>query len=92
MAILLLGQSLCPLCGRLLLATEPTTALLAICDTSHPLYAYFDTGFHPQCFAQWPHRAEAQALVLLERERYQASAEYQPLLTTFGRPKRNTES
>jgi hypothetical protein len=92
MAILLLGQSRCPLCGCLLLATEHTTALPAICDTAHPLYAYFDTGFHQRCFAQWPHRAEAQALVLLERERYQASAEYQQLLTTFGKPKGDTDS
>jgi hypothetical protein len=69
MAIIIPGQSLCSLCNRPLLADETTTALPAIADTTNPLYAYFDTGFHQVCFDQWAHRVDVLAALGLDRER-----------------------
>jgi hypothetical protein len=85
MAILILGQSLCALCSCPLLADEPTTALPAIADTTHSLYAYFDSGFHQVCFAQWVHRKEALAAVSLDRMHYEASPAYQLMAAKFGK-------
>ena len=59
MALILLGKSSCGLCGNLLLDSETIVALLAIADATHPLFAYFDWGFHRACFQAWEHRDEA---------------------------------
>ena len=86
MALLLLGKSTCSLCGKLLHAGEDLVGLPALTDASHPLYAYFDQGFHHECFAQWPHREAALAAVRTDQQLFKASAEYQQLLRQFGEP------
>ena len=86
MALLFLGKSTCSLCGELLHAGEDLVGLPALADTSHPLYPYFDQGFHQKCFAQWQHRETALAAVRTDRQRFQDSTEYQQLLQQFGEP------
>lgn len=86
MTLLLLGKSTCSLCGGLLHAGEDLIGLPALADTSHPLYAYFDQGFHQECFAQWQYRETALAAVRADQQRFKDSAEYQQLLRQFGEP------
>lgn len=86
MALILLGKSSCALCGRPLLAGEPLTALPAIADTTHPLYGYFDAGFHRTCFEHWDGREAAHKAVLLNQQRWEASPEYAQLVAKFAKP------
>ena len=86
MALILLGKSPCGLCGNLLLDSETVVALPAIADATHPLFAYFDRGFHRACFQAWQHRDEALCAVRLDRQRYEESPEYQTLAQQFGKP------
>jgi hypothetical protein len=92
MALILLGKSSCLLCGRLLLEGEPLTALPAIADTTHPLYHYFDAGFHQTCFDQWDGREAVRAAVRLSRQRWESSPEYAQLVAEFGKPGQHTKS
>ena len=92
MALILLGKSSCPLCGRLLLEGEPWTALPAIADTAHPLYSYFDAGLHQTCFDQWDSRESACEAVRLNRQRWEASPEYAQLVVKWGKPGQHTKS
>ena len=85
MALIFLGKSRCPLCGRLLLEGEPLTALSAIADTAHPLYNYFDAGLHQMCFDQWDSREAACEAVRLNRQRWEASPEYAQLVAEYGK-------
>ena len=91
MVLIFLGKSLCPLCGRLLLKGEQLTALPAIADTTHPLYDYFDAGFHQTCFDQWDGR-EATREARLNRQLWEASPEYAQLVAEFGKPGQHTKS
>ncbi|MGI4737519.1 MAG: hypothetical protein ACRYG7_20320 [Janthinobacterium lividum] len=90
MALLLLGKSTCSLCDGLLHAGEDLLGLPALVDTSHPLYPYFDQGFHQGCFARWQHRETALAAVRADQQRFQDSAEYQQLLRQFDKPGKPT--
>jgi hypothetical protein len=85
MALILLGKSSCGLCGYLLLDSETIVALPAIADAIHPLFAYFDQGFHRACFQAWEHRDEALQAVRLDRQRYEESPEYRTLAQPFGK-------
>lgn len=85
MALLLLGRSTCRLCGEPLRAGEDLAGLSALADTSHPLYDYFNQGFHQRCFARWEHRDAALAAVHADRQRLAESAAYQQLLQQFGK-------
>ena len=86
MALLLPGRSTCQLCGEPLRAGEDLAGLPALADTSHPLYDYFDQGFHQNCFANWEHREAALAAVRTDQQRFAESAAYQQLLQQFGKP------
>ena len=85
MAVILLGKSSCGLCGNLLLDSETIVALPAIADAKHPLFAYFDRGFHSACFQAWEHRDEALLAARLDRQHYEESQEYQTLSQQFGK-------
>jgi hypothetical protein len=76
MALILLGKSTCHLCDELLHAEEDLVGLPALADTSHPLYTYFDQGFHQRYFAQGQHRETALAEVRVDQQRFKDSAEY----------------
>lgn len=57
MAILILGESKCPLCGEVILAGQSTVASQHFIQTpSHPLWQYSDAAMHYDCFQRWPHR------------------------------------
>lgn len=92
MALIFLGKSPCPLCGRLLLEGEPLTALPAITDTTHPLYDYFDAGLHQTCFDQWDSREAAREAVRLNRQRWEASPEYAQQVAEWGKLRQHTKS
>jgi hypothetical protein len=86
MALLLIGRSACRLCGEPLRAEYDLAGLPALADTSHPLYDYFDQGYHQSCFARWEHREAALAAVHTDQQRFTESAVYQQLLQKFGKP------
>jgi hypothetical protein len=86
MALLLLGKSTCRLCGELLRAGEDLVGLPTLADKGHPLYAYFDQGFHQSCFARWEHREAALAAVRADQQHFAESAAYQQLLQQFCKP------
>ncbi len=59
MALIFLGTTKCALCGQTLMEEDDVTGLPAIADKSHPLYEYFDCGFHLTCFDNWDKKEEA---------------------------------
>ncbi|MFZ9847620.1 MAG: hypothetical protein ACO3EE_05655 [Flavobacteriales bacterium] len=66
MALIILGQSKCPICNHLLLDDQSTLAFPAISNLNHPLWKYFDAGIHKDCFDSWIRKAEF--LELLDQE------------------------
>lgn len=66
MALILLGQSKCPICDQVLMDNNSLIALPAISDVNHPLWEYFDNGFHTFCFNNWDKKSEI--LKILEQE------------------------
>jgi hypothetical protein len=87
MALIFLGQSTCAICGRLLIQGEEITALPAVSNTSHPLYHYFDQGFHLQCFENWDKKNEALDLVKEEKRKFMDSDFYKEMEAKYGKPK-----
>ncbi len=61
MALVLLGKTQCPICGRVFREGEQVVAFPAIVSNENdPLYEIRDTAFHATCFAQHPLAAKAQ--------------------------------
>lgn len=59
MAIVILGNTGCSLCGEVLVAGQRIVASPHfIQNQSHPLWRYSDSAMHEDCFRQWPHREE----------------------------------
>ncbi len=52
---------------------EEIIALPAVSNTSHPLYQYFDQGFHLRCFENWDKKNEALDLVKEEKKKFMDS-------------------
>ena len=87
MALISLGQSTCALCGQLLMPDEELTGLPPMSDTSHPLYPYFDGGFHLQCFENWDKKEEALNLLKEDKRKFKNSAYYKEMVAKYGIPK-----
>ena len=66
MAIIFEGSSKCAICGEVLKKTDEIVGLPAISDTEHPLYKYFDTGFHKSCMDNWDKKPLIQSILLKE--------------------------
>ena len=59
MALIILGRSPCPLCGRSLEKTDEIVATSHfIGDPADPLWRFADAGMHRACFVEWPRRSE----------------------------------
>jgi hypothetical protein len=56
-ALIVLGSSWCPLCGRVLHQGDELVATSHfIADPRDPLWCYSDAGMHRSCFLTWEHR------------------------------------
>lgn len=64
---------MCRLCGEPLRAGEDLASLPALADTSHPLYDYFDQGFHQNCFARREHREATLTAVCTHQQHFAES-------------------
>ena len=57
MAIVILGETLCPLCGCVISDGEGTVTVPHFIESpSHPLWQYSDTAMHYKCFQVWQNR------------------------------------
>lgn len=63
---------------------EAITGLSAISNKSHPLYAYFDRGFHLQCFENWDRKQEAQNLIEEEKRKLKNTDCYKEMVLKHG--------
>ncbi len=66
---------------------EEIIALPAVSNTSHPLYQYFDQGFHLRCFENWDKKNEALDLVKEEKKKFRDSDFYKEMEAKYGKPK-----
>lgn len=87
MALIFLGQSECPICGKLLMPDEELKALRGIPYPEHPLFHYFDAGMHLQCFENWDKKEEALTLVREEKQKFMNSEEFKAMVLKHGMPK-----
>jgi len=59
MAVIVLGLTCCPLCGKVLKASDPlVTTSHFMTDPFHPLWPFSDAAMHKSCFLQWERREE----------------------------------
>ena len=59
MALVILGKTLCPLCGHVISDGHETVATPHFIETpSHPLWRYSDAAMHYECFQTWQHRED----------------------------------
>jgi len=87
MALIFLGRTACGLCGKILMEGEQITGLPAISNTEHPLYSYFDQGFHLQCFEKWDEKENALNLIKEEKQKFMNSEYYKEMASKYGKPK-----
>ncbi len=85
MAIIISGQSVCPLCGNPLFEKDEIIGLPAISDTRHPLYHYFDQGFHLACFQNWGKKEEIENILLKEMNIFEQSDYFKEILRKHGK-------
>lgn len=62
MALLLVGKSVCQICGQLIKASDEVRMFPAFLKSSHRMYRYSDAPFHKQCFEASPDRDEVERL------------------------------
>jgi hypothetical protein len=70
---------------------EEVTGLPAISNTPHPLYEYFDSGFHLQCFEKWDKKEEVLNLLRDEKREYKNTEHFKEMAAKHGIPKRLEE-
>jgi len=87
MALIFLGQTTCALCGKLLMKGEDIKGLPAISNTEHPLYSYFDQGFHSHCFDNWDKKEDVLNLFREEKQKFMNSDHYKEMAAKYGKPK-----
>ena len=69
MALIFRGKSECKICGKILEPGQEILTLPPISNISHPLWEYFDSGFHESCYANWHNKEEAEQLIQLEQKK-----------------------
>ena len=58
-AIVLLGETECSLCGNFIMAGDEIVATSHfIADSNDPLWRFSDSAMHRTCFQEWDQRAE----------------------------------
>jgi hypothetical protein len=63
MALVFLGKSECPICGKVLQPGDQIVALSPLPDNKHPFWKYFDAGMHKSCYDNWDNKDEANKLL-----------------------------
>jgi hypothetical protein len=61
MAMIFLGKSECPICGKILVEGDDIIGLPPLIDITHPLYTYFDEGMHRACYENWDKKSQVEA-------------------------------
>ncbi len=87
MALIFTGSTECAICKKVLQDGEAIATLPAIANTQHPLYSFFDGGFHQSCFDNWEHKATIQQIIEEERAAYENSDYYKEMVAKYGEPK-----
>jgi hypothetical protein len=87
MALLFIGSTTCALCGQLLLDKDDVAGLPPLADKQHPLYKYFDAGFHASCFNNWDEKEAALRILEEERQKYIKSDYFKEMALKHGKPK-----
>ena len=87
LAIILLGTSQRPLCGKTLQEGDSIHGLPAIPYQNHPLCEFFDRGFHSSCFENWEKRPEVLELIAEAKREYKKSDYHKGMLSKYGNPK-----
>ncbi len=66
---------------------DEVTSLPPTGNKEHPLYEYFDAGFHMQCFQSWDKKEEVLQIIKEEREKFINSDEFKEHVSKHGKPK-----
>ncbi|MBS1513017.1 MAG: hypothetical protein JST86_19425 [Bacteroidetes bacterium] len=86
MAIILLNSSICALCGKILAETDEVIGLPPVSFSDHPLYKYFDSGFHKQCYDTWNEKETIEELIRQEKINFNQSDYYKEMMAKYGKP------
>jgi hypothetical protein len=87
MAIIFRGVTECALCGKVLMDGDDITCPSPIADKEHPLYEYFDRGFHLQCFENWNRKEEVLSVIKEEGQKFINSDYFKKMVSKYGKPK-----
>jgi hypothetical protein len=87
MAIIFTGITQCALCGETLKDGDDITGLPPSSNTEHPLYKYFDCGFHSHCFDNWDRKNELLEMIKGERQKFINSDYFKEMVAKYGKPK-----
>jgi len=88
MALIFTDSTTCILCNCVIKAGDEIAALPPLSDNTHPLYEYFDCGFHQDCFDAWNKKDEALALAAAEKKDFENSDYYQEMIKKYGPPQK----
>jgi hypothetical protein len=87
MALIFADSTECPLCGNLIKKGEDVIGLPPIADIEHPLYKYFDSGFHLKCFENWNKKEEVLNIIKEEKQKFRNSDYFKEMVAKYGKPK-----
>ncbi|HOZ87108.1 MAG TPA: hypothetical protein PL029_05070 [Bacteroidia bacterium] len=85
MALIFSGHTACALCGEILKEGDMIEGLPPLSEKTHPLYKYFDCGFHKSCFDSWDKKTEALALLNEEQRKFKHSDYYREMSAAYAR-------
>ncbi len=92
MALIFTGSTECAICKKVLQYGDAIAGLPAIANTQHPLYSFFDCGFHQSCYDNWEHKATLEQVLLEEKTAYENSDYYKEMFAKYGEPKYKSNS
>src|SRR5262245_23882161 len=87
MALIFLGHSKCALCDKILMEGDEIVGLPAATNPEHPLWRYFDAGYHAVCFENWDKKEEVNGIIEEERRMFESSDYYKEMSAKHGKPK-----
>ena len=86
MALIFLGQSVCPICGQILKEGEDVIGIGPASDKDSELYPYFDCGYHLDCFTNWEKKDEITRILHEEKEAFHRTDYFRSMLKKHGPP------
>jgi hypothetical protein len=84
MALIFIGKTKCALCGKVFTDSDNTTGLPPSSNKEHPLYKYFDAGFHTDCFENWDMKNEILDMIDREKREFEQSDYYKEMTKKHG--------